>query len=300
MNGFLLLLTGAALVLAFAVSRALAAAPAKAEFEQRFAPLHEMVLDPGGAFSFSEAYPKLEAIEHLARRIGADSAERARVLDLMSLVRFKHGDFAEALQLGDACLALKSANAIAPAERLLLIHRVAMSAKDLARYGIAAARYRAALDLDASADGALLTDEQRLGLREDLGFVLHEDAQYAQAVAVNRATLAQAQHILGTNDGRLTSVLTNLAQNEYRLGHFAEAEAALRRSLEIARATGKDDVAQDMLFQLGVLAFESGDIEGARRRMKERLQAAAESGDDDRLARAQADATELERRIAKH
>ena len=53
-----------------------------------------------------------------------------------------------------------------------------------------------------------------------------------------------------------------------------------------------------MLFQLGVLAFERGDIEGARSRMKERLQAATDAHDDERIAHAQAAAAELEHRIA--
>jgi tetratricopeptide (TPR) repeat protein len=298
MNGFLLLLSGAAVVLVFALSRAFAATPPKAEFEQRFAPVHATVLDPGGAFSYSETYPKLEAIERLARRIGADSPERARVLDLMSLVRFKHGDYSEALQLGDACLALKSASAIAPADHILLIHRVATSAENMERYDVAASRYRTVLDFDASAKGSLLTDAQRLGVRENIGFVLHEDKQYAQAVASNRATLAEAERIFGPADGRLTTVLTNLAQNEYELGQFAQAEATLQRSLGIARAAGKDEVAEEMLFQLGVLAFERGDTEGARSRMKERLQAATDAHDEERIANAREAASELERRIA--
>lgn len=298
MNGFLLLLSGAAVVLVFALSRAFAATPPKSEFEQRFAPVHTTVLDPGGAFSYSETYPKLEAIEQLARRIGADSPERARVLDLMSLVRFKHGDYAEALQLGDTCLALKSATAIAPADRILLIHRVAKSAENMERYDVAVSRYRTVLDFDASAKGSLLTDAQRLGVRENIGFVLHENKEYAQALASNRSTLADAERIFGPNDGRLTTILTNLAQNTYELGQFAEAQATLQRSLDIARAAGKDEVADEMLFQLGVLAFERGDIEGARSRMKERLQAAADAHDDERIAQAQTAAAELEHRIA--
>jgi tetratricopeptide (TPR) repeat protein len=298
MNGFLLLLSGVAV--AFALSRVVATAPPKAEFEQRFAPLHATVLDPRGVFSYSETYPKLEAVEKIARRIGVDSTEHARVLDLMSLVRFKHGDYAEALQLGDACLALKSASAFAPADRILLVHRVATAAENVERHDVAAARYRTVLDLDASAKGGLLTDEQRLGVREHIGFALHEDKQYAQALAANRQTLAEAERILGTNDARLTTVLTNLAQNEYELGRLSEAETTLQRTLAIARATGKDGVAEDLLFQLGVLAFERGDIDGARSRMKERLQAATDSHNEDRLARAQADSAELERRIARH
>jgi tetratricopeptide (TPR) repeat protein len=298
MNGLLLLLYGAAVVIVFALSRAFAATPPKAEFEQRFAPVHATVLDTDGAFSYSETYPKLEAIEQLARRIGADSPERARVLDLMSLVRFKHGDYAEALLLGDACLALTSASAIVPADRILLMHRVATSAENMERYDLAVSGYRTVLDFDASAKGSLLTDAQRLGVREHIGFLLHEDKEYAQALASNRATLAEAERIFGPNHGHLTTILTNLAQNTYELGQFAEAQATLQRSLGIARGAGKDDMADEMLFQLGVLAFERGDVEGARSRMKERLQTATDAHDDERIAHAQAAAAELEHRIA--
>ena len=153
----------------------------------------------------------------------------------MSLVRFKHGDYAEALQLGDACLALESASAIAPADHILLIHRVATSAENMERYDVALSRYRTVLDFDASAKGSLLTDAQRLGVRENIGFVLHEDKQYAQAVASNRATLTEAERIFGPGDGRLTTILTNLAQNEYELGQFAEAEDVAAKPGDRAR-----------------------------------------------------------------
>jgi len=73
----------------------------------------------------------------------------------------------------------------------------------------------------------------------------------------------------------------------------------LRRALAIARKAGDDDVADDALFQLGVLAFERGDLDGARRWMRQRTDAALQAQDDERLARAKADADELERRIEK-
>jgi len=98
---------------------------------------------------------------------------------------------------------------------------------------------------------------------------------------------------------RLTTVLVNIAQNSYLLGRLDESEAALRRALAIARKAGDDDVADDALFQLGVLAFERGDLDGARRWMRQRTDAALQAQDDERLARAKADADELERRIEK-
>lgn len=304
MNGFLLAAVGALLALAFSVVRAATptpdpASPDKAAFEARFAPLRATVLDAGGSFRVSAIYPKLEAVEQLARRIGDDSPERARVLDLMSLVRFKQEDFAQTLRLGDACLALKSVDAIPPAERILLVHRVATSAEHLQRHAIAEARYRAVLDLDVAAHGALLDDAQRLGVRERIGYILHEDGRYADALAANRAMLAEAERVFGADDDRLTTVLINIAQNTYKLGRLDDSEAALRRTLSLARKADDDDVADDALFQLGVLAFERGDIDGARRWMKERTDAASQARDDARIARAKADADELERRIAK-
>jgi len=299
MNGLLLLAGGAVLALTFATVRAAAPAADKAVFEARFAPLRATVLDAGASFRVSEVYPKLEAIEQVARRIGADSPERARVLDLMSLVRFKQEDFEDTVRLGDACLSLQSVDAIPPAERILLIHRVATSAEHLGRHAIAEARYRAVLALDADAHGRLLDDAQRLGVQERIGYVLHEAGRPAEALAANRAMLAQAERLFGADDDRLTTVLVNIAQNSYLLGRLDESEAALRRALAIARKAGDDDVADDALFQLGVLAFERGDLDGARRWMRQRTDAALQAQDDERLARAKADADELERRIEK-
>src|SRR5262249_39767897 len=120
-----------------------------------------------------------------------------------------------------------------------------------------------------------------------------------EALAVNRKMLGDAERIFGADDNRLTTVLMDLAQNHYELKHFDDADAALRRALALAQRSDKDDIVDESLFQLGVLAFERGDIAGARRWMKQRVQIATSAKDPERLARAEAAAAELEKRHAK-
>jgi tetratricopeptide (TPR) repeat protein len=301
MNFSMLVVTGAVLGMLVAVGvRAAPPDTAASQFEQSFKSLHDTVVDAPGMFRYSEVYPKLEALEQLAHRIGEDSPQRARALDLMSLVRAKRGDDDEVVRFGEQCLALKSVTALAPEDHVLLLNRVARSASNLHRYALAAQRYRSALDFNEEHGGKLLDDAQRLGVMEHEGYVLHEDGRYAEALAINTSMLHDAERLFGADDARLTTVLLNLAQNQYKLGHLDEATATLQRCLALAQRAHKDDVTDDCLFQLGVLAFERGNIDGARRWMKQRVHIAERSGDASRVSQAKAAATELEQRIAKH
>lgn len=86
-------------------------------------------------------------------------------------------------------------------------------------------------------------------------------------------------------------------QNYYELTLFSQAQASLERVLAIARAKGAHWAEYLALFQLGVLAFETGDYPAARRVMGERLAAAKAAGDKEEIADAQAALGELERKI---
>ena len=298
MNAFRSMAGATMLALAVA-SAAWGAADPAAEFAQRFTAVSATVLKAGTSFSFSKVYTELEAIEQLSQRFGADSPERARVLELMSLVRFKHADYAETMQLGEACLALKSVDALAPADRMLLIYRIAESARHLDRLEPAAQHYRSALAFDEAAQHTLLDDSQRLSIRQKLGYVLHEDKRYAEALAMNRATISDAERLFGADDDRVVYVHVNLAQNYYELGRPDEAQAALRRALALAQHANKYEVTDECLFQLGVLAFERGDIKGARDWVEQRRRSAANARDPALWERAEQGAAEMERRIGQ-
>src|SRR5262249_19331416 len=136
------------------------------------------------------------------------------------------------------------------------------------------------------------------GVRQSLGRCLHEIGAYDEALEVNRSIAADAEATLGAEDARLTGVLNNLAQNEYMLGNPAAAEAYLQPRLQLSRDARKLAIELDTLFQLGVLAFEQGRIDEARRVMAERLDIAHARGDGFDIKAAEESNAELDRRIA--
>ncbi len=185
---------------------------------------------------------------------------------------------------------------LSPHERLMTNYRVASQAKDEGDCRTAASYYERTLPL-AVADAAL-TDSQRLSLRGDLGYCLHEVGRYADARAVNRALLDDAARVFGPGDRRLLPVLVNLAQNDYDLHEPEAARADLDRMLALATALHDAGHVDTALFQLGVLAYEGGRADEARRLMGHRLALAEASGDADRIHAARRDLDELERKLA--
>ena len=100
-------------------------------------------------------------------------------------------------------------------------------------------------------------------MQMELAYCLHEAGRYAQARALNEATLAAQMKRSGAESAALLPVLNNLAQNEYELKDDAAAEATLQRMLAIATAAGDGEHADSALMQLGALSFETGHGEQA-------------------------------------
>jgi tetratricopeptide (TPR) repeat protein len=171
---------------------------------------------------------------------------------------------------------------------------VAKSATDPA---VAIKHLRAAVDL-APRDLSLVP-LQRFGLRERLGYWLHEGQFFAEAQQVNMQLLADAERELGKDHEALLTVLENLAQNHYALEQPDAASVDLQRCLALARQHARPEVESRMLFQLGVLAHEQGNDDEARRYMNERVEHAKRNPDLGLLDGAQSSLAELELRIAE-
>ena len=271
--------------------------PSHDEFRARIAPVRALLLDPEATFGASRMYEELVALDRLAAALGETSAERIEVLDLLSLLQSKRAAHADVVSYGKRALALdRDARTLAPHARILLHHRIALAATETGDTDTAIAHYREAAAMaerDPQFDAS-----QRLGLRQSLAHVLHEAGYYEAAATENRALLEAAEREFGARDARLTGVLNNLAQNLYKLGRPSESEPLLRRRLALADASGKREIADDTLFQLGVLAFEAGRIDAARTLMAERAARARAARDDARLRAAEDDLAELENRAA--
>jgi tetratricopeptide (TPR) repeat protein len=266
------------------------------EFEQRFAEQCNIIYAEGTTFSGSAVFAALLEIEKLATRIGEDSFERARVLAVMSEVQRRRQEWEDAVAFAQRSLAIQRVSGALPDPQLFDLHyAVANAAEATADFNTAVTHYRDAVRLMATKPG--LAEAQRLGIRQSFGRCLHEIGADDEARAVNRSLVADAERELGAEDARLTGVLNNLAQNEYKLGNFTAAERYLHRRLQLSRDAKKLDIELDTLFQLGVLAFEQGRVDEARRFMVERLEIARARGDRFDVKAAEESNAELDRRI---
>jgi tetratricopeptide (TPR) repeat protein len=267
------------------------------EFERRFAEQHGIIYAEGTTFSGSQVFASLQEIETLARQIGENSLERARALALMSELQRRRQEWEDAVALGKQSLAIQKVSGDLPARDLFDVHHgIAIAAERMGDFDAAATHYRAAARLMTAQ--SRLTESQRLGVRQSLGHALHETGAYEEARSGNLSLLEDAERVFGATDPRLTGVLNNLAQNEYELGNLPVAENYLQRRLGLARDSKKLAIELDTLFQLGVLAFERGNEQKARRLVSELLDVARSRGDSFDVKAAEKNIAELDRRIA--
>lgn len=270
-------------------------AESRAEFERRFRPIDALVRDEQANFNGAKVFADLVVLQKRARALGEDSKEHAEILALMALVQAKREDFEDALELGTRSLEIQERTAPLP-DAFHQRHLLVTSAEALQLLPEAVGHLK--LLLPVAEHEASLTPKQKLGLQQHLGYLLHEQGEFEEACQVNLAMLEEAEELLGVNDPALTGVLANIAQNHYSLELPEEAEGFLRRRLAIADAAGKVDIALDSIFQLAVLAFETGRVAHSRRLFEERLARAKATGDAELIEGATADLAEHERRAA--
>lgn len=267
------------------------------QFAQRFTPLRDTVYDEGAMFSGSAMSADLAALRPLAETLGAESAELAELLWLQFVVYSKRQMDDEGLPLGLRALAIRSARgSLTPTDRYQQHYALGESALQSEEYDTAIDHLRQAAHW-ADQEGAALSMEQKLGIREEIGYALHEAGRFSQALAHNQQLLADAQAAFGTStDVRLSGLINNLAQNAYELGDHAAARSHLAQRLALGQALHDDDIVLDTLFQQGVLAHETGDAALARSLFEQRVAMAHVSGDEDLLAETQATLAELAER----
>lgn len=264
-------------------TRTMPTSVANSTFRQAFEPLRATVYAEGTTFSGSQMSADLQALEPLAQRIGPESAEMAELLWLQCEVWRRRGGFThEALQAGSRSLALDlAASRLDPAEQLMRHYWLGSVAEEAEDWTAALHHLQAAQTLiDAGhAQPGQWGTAQKLGVRERMGYVLHESGHYAEALAHNQRLLQDAQTALGASNPAFHNVLNNLAQNAYELKDFALAAQYLQERLRIAQTAQDTATAFDSLFQLGVLTAEQGRFEQARHFFEQRLALADTAGD---------------------
>lgn len=272
------------------------ASPAE-KFARRFAPLRDTVYDADAMFSGSAMSQDLEALLPLAQKVGAESAEMADLLWLQFVVFAKRQWDSEGLPLGLRALAIReSRGGLAPADRYEQHYAIGKSAEQAEEYDTAIEHLQQAAVWSAHAS-TTLSQDQKLGIREEIGYALHEAGRHAEALAHNQQLLADAQSAFGTaTDERLSGVINNLAQNAYELGDRTQAQAYLQQRLSLGQALQDNNIILDTLFQQGVLAHEGADPVLARTLFEQRVTIARASGDEDLLEDALARLDELNER----
>jgi len=266
-------------------------------FAKKFNPLRDTVYDAGGMFSGSRMSADLAALQPLAEAVGADSAEMADLLWLQFVVFRKRQHHSEGLPLGLRALALRAAKGgLTPTERYEQHYALGASALEAEEYDTAVEHLQQSSHW-AAHEGATLDIDQKLGMREEIGYALHEAGRFAEALAHNRQLLADAQAAFGSGtDERLSGVINNLAQNAYELGDHAEAQSWLQQRLALGQALQDTGIVLDTLFQLGVLAHEAGQPAEARALFQQRVDMARAEDDEDLLEDALATLAEFEER----
>jgi tetratricopeptide (TPR) repeat protein len=255
-------------------------AAASVAFARKFEPLQNKMLDNNGRFSGSQMLADLMALEAEAKAIGAQSAELTRLYSMLSLLQFKRNIHDEAARFGELALKVNMvSNALTVDESVRTHERLRKIYQDNEDYKQALTHAQRAVALAPS--NKELTEAQRLGLQVSLGFLLHETKQYALALETNRKTLQEAEKIYPADASELGSLLTNIAQNLHAINNPAEAKTYLERVLRIARKHKDVEREFDMLFQLGVLAYEGNDDATAKRYFNECMQVANKAKDDE-------------------
>jgi tetratricopeptide (TPR) repeat protein len=245
---------------------------------ERLEALEFQILDPGARFSATETLRELLVIHEELHLSAAAAREQQRALHLIHLVNFKIEKFAEAFEYGvramkmDPEIAHLSANAA-----MMFPYRMGECSMKLTRFSEAIAYYRQVLTV-LDQQGFEDTDA-KLGTLEKIGFCLHEAGSFAEAYNLNLLLLERAERFFGPADPTLSSVLTNLANNLYEVGEFAEAQSYLARGYGICAEI--PEKAYEFLFQLGVIAAESGDIEMAEEWFQRQLAIAELLAHDD-------------------
>jgi tetratricopeptide (TPR) repeat protein len=261
------------------------------------AKMRAIVYDANARFSRSAMLADLRRLLAAAtQRTDSHDAERDLLL-MIGLVESKGGEPKEVIAAFERALPIVAEPALSD-ERLARTHvMLADHLKDQKDYARAADHYRHGIA--HMGKSAAFTEDQRLGIGQHMGYVLHEAGRYQDALDTNRTILAAGEKLHGATSPVLRTVVTNIAQNLHALGRKSEAEPYLQRALMLARAEGSVWNEQDLLFQHGVLAFELGDHAAARRHMLERLAVIKRAKRDDLVAGATEDLRILDEKITR-
>jgi tetratricopeptide (TPR) repeat protein len=243
-----------------------------------------------------QAISALAKLETLARQIGEQSTERARVLRILSLAQIKQGKYEDVIASASKSLEIQAKSGALPAPAPFQLHyQIAVAAEALGRDDLELTHVREAVALLGTAPE--LPPDQRLGLRQKLGYALHKAGDYKEALAVNEAALKDAEKLFGPDDARLLGLLNNTAGNQFELKNYPAAGKLLQRRLDLATKSHEIEIADDSLLQLSLLALQEGDPTAARQLLERRVALVKDSGNAVLIEKARQDLAEFDRKM---
>jgi hypothetical protein len=258
----------------------------KLAFKNQFSPLKSKMLEEGTVFSSSQMFSSLMALKALAQAIGEQSPELTTLYDMLALLQFKRDIDDEALQFGELALQINEVSHALTADEQVQTHNILRKIYQ-SHENYAPALKHAQQAVAKATTNQLLTPAQRLGLQVSLGFILHEQKQYALALQTNQQTLQDARKMYADNAIELGPLLINIAQNLYMLDRTVDTKVYLDRVLQIARQHNDTELEFDMLFQMGVLRYEDHDDAMAKHYFDECMQVANKVKDENLQNKAQ-------------
>jgi len=266
---------------------------ARKKFAKAYAPIDALVYTEGTSYSASKTLEKLWRLYGLARASGECSPELSQLLTTIAVIEFKRSYPVEATVFAESALSINDLSTPDAADDAIDLHYLVAEAADDPAVGI---QHMEAALAAAPLDPKLELLE-RFGLRQRLGYWLHEAKRTSEARDNNLRLLSDLEREYGKEDANLLGVLENLAQNNYELKQFDSSEAYLKRCMALAVKHQRLEVESRMLFQLGVLAYERGSLEEARSYMKARVEHAQRNPGKGLLEQALSTRDQLEERI---
>ncbi|MEP3277205.1 MAG: tetratricopeptide repeat protein [Stappiaceae bacterium] len=264
----------------------------------RLEEIHRIVLDPEEVFSASETLAELDELGAILSEEERESKAHGELAYLRGFIFSRTGEAEQSVLQTQEALRIDGINRfLTTRERSYALYNLAGQAEEIEEWTIAIEAFQQAIPLfDQDPD---LDEGGKIGLRERLGFTLHEAGRYEKALDVNKEALERGIAFGGKDNAKLNNTLTNLAQNAYELGDLETARLYLDRRLSIALKNSDDDNVDDSLFQLGVLSFEQGQTQEARQFMEQRVSLAEKTGDDMLISDAKEDLRILLEKLSK-
>lgn len=263
-------------------------APATENTLSRLKEIHRFLLDPTEVFSASETFAELDELGATLSEVDRDSKAHGELAYLRGFILSRTGDAEQSVSHTQEALRIDGINGFLTKHDLsYALYNLAGQAEEIGEWTVAVEAFQRAIPLfDQDPD---LGEGKKIGLRERLGFALHEAGRYGEAFEVNTEALERGIAFVGKDNSNLNNTLTNLSQNAHKLGDLEAARLYLDRRLSIALKNDDDDNVDDSLFQLSVLSFEQGQPQEARQLMEQRLSRAEKTGDDILISNAKED-----------